>query len=147
MTAITNTTNIRIGRRVAVGFAAALGAIGLGAVPAAADAPAEFSFSVTFSDVNPCTGADHDVTLNLDVREHVHGDRVVAHESRTGTTSDGYVMENGQKNFVFNGNVARAAFHDTWRDDSGSIFKAQGHFVEKIDGIVVDDFRLRCVKP
>ena len=147
MTATTRPTNLKIGRRAAVGFAATLGVIGLGAAPAAADAPAEFSVTETFTDVNPCTGAEHDVTLELDIREHVHGDRAVVHLSRTGTTSDGYVMRNGQENFVFNGNVARAAFHDTWRDDNGSMFKAQGYFVEKIDGIVVEGFRLRCITP
>ena len=147
MTATTTTTTSKLGRRAAVGLAATFGVIGFGAAPTAADAPAEFSDSVTFTDVNPCTGGEHDVTLNLDIREHIHGERVVAHVSRTGTTTDGYVMKNGQENFVFNGNVARAAFHDTWRDGTGSMFKAQGFFVEKEDGLVVDDFRLRCINP
>jgi hypothetical protein len=54
-------------------------------------------------------------------------------------------MDHGQDNFVFNGNVARGTLNDTWRNADGSIFKAQGTFVEKEDGIVVDRFRLRCV--
>ena len=74
MTATTTTTHTKIGRRAAVGLAAALGVIGLAATPAAADAPVEFSVTDNFPAVNPCTGAEHDVTLNLEIREHVHGD-------------------------------------------------------------------------
>jgi len=146
----TNATRTRMkafGRVAAVGLTAGLGVAGLGVTPASADAPAEFSLNVTFPDVNPCTGTANAVTLNLDVREHVHGDRVVVHVSRTGTTTDGYVMKNGQESFVFNGNVARRAFHDTWRNADGSMFEARGFFVEKEDGPVADGFRLRCIKP
>jgi hypothetical protein len=54
-------------------------------------------------------------------------------------------MDHGLDNFVFNGNVARGTLHDMWRNADGSVFKAQGTFVAKEDGIVVDRFRLRCV--
>lgn len=142
------TTKRTIGRLTALGIAAGVSVAGLGIGPASADAPAEFSVVDSFTAENPCTGEDHGITINIDIREHLHRNgNMIGRASRTGTTSDGYVMDHGLENFVFNGNVARGTLNDTWRNAAGSIFKAQGTFVAKEDGVVVDRFRLRCVKP
>ena len=102
--------------------------------------------TVSFPDITPCSDTPMLVTLHLEIREHVHQNgNVIAHIKRTGSTSDGYVMEHGVENFVFNGNVQRSAFTDTMRHDDGSQFKAQGVFVYTEDGPLVDRFRLRCV--
>ena len=146
MTATTITN--RIGRLAAVTLAAGIGVVGLTGSPASADRPIEFSDSSTFADVNPCTDELVDITINVDVRLHEHKNgNVVVHVSRTGTTSDGYVMDHGQENFVSNGNVVRSTLNDVWRNGDGSAFQAQSVFVAKEDGVVVGGFRLRCVKP
>ncbi len=125
--------------------ALSLGAVGLISSPVSADKPFEFSNSDTFSDINPCTGTPMEVTIESVGRVHIHGDNEIVHVSKTGTTDDGYVMKHGVQSFVFNGNVARGSFTDNWTNADGSKFKAQGVFVAKEDGVVVDRFTLRCV--
>lgn len=134
-------------RTIGVLAATGLGLASLGAAPAAADAPVEFSDSVTFTDVNPCSGLPMKVTINNELREHQHPNNFVGHISKTGTTSDGYVMDNGVENFVANRNVVRGAFTDNWRHPDGSKFKAQGMFVFDLtnEELRVDQFTLRCV--
>lgn len=139
----------RTSARRIVAVAATTGAclLGLGAAPAAADAPIESSGSVTFIDINPCTATEMEVTINLDFAEHHHRNNFVGHVSRTGTTDDGYVMDHGVENFVDNGNVARGAFSDIWRHPDGSKFVAQGGFVfDIVNGEPrVERFSLRCI--
>jgi hypothetical protein len=141
-----STTRKIIRRLSAITIATGLGIVGLGAAPAAADAPAEFSVTFTFTDANPCTGEEHDITITANVSEHRgHDGKFVGRASRSGTTSDGYVMDHGRDAVVFNGNNASGSLNDTWRNDAGSIFKAQGHFLEKNGEVVIDTFRLRCI--
>ena len=132
--------------------ALSLGAVGLISSPVSADKPVEFSDSVTFGDFNPCTEEAHDVTLNFDFRLHEHGENGIVHISRTGSTSDGYVMNHGVETQVFNGNVFRAAFVDNWRSDDGSKFQVRGVFVVQVDEedpsqdeVRVDKFTIRCL--
>jgi len=115
--------------------------------PAGADRPVEFTDSVTFPATNPCSGLDHEVTIDFEIRLHEHGNKVIVHLKRTGTTDDGYVMDHGVENQVFNGNIFRAAFTDNWRRADGSKFKAQGVFVDNLNTgeVKVDNFRLRCI--
>ena len=131
--------------RIVAGAALCVGAVGLIGSPASADQPMEFSFSGTFPSVNPCTNAPHEITLNVDARLHLHGNNEVAHESRTGYTDDGYVMDHGVFTHVANGNVHRDVLIDNWRSDDGSKFQARVVFVEREDGIIVDNFTLRCL--
>jgi len=137
------TTKKAIGRLTALTIASAFGIAGLGAAPVAADAPAGF----TFTNIIPCSGEEIDVTITFHERVHLgHDGRFVGQRSVTGTTSDGYVMEHGRERIVFNGNNASGSLNDTWRNADGSMFKAQGHFLDKDGELVVDSFRLRCVK-
>ena len=88
------------------------------------------------------------MTINFEGREHLgHNGNYVDHIKRTGTTSDGYVMNHGVENFVFNGNVARGSFTDQWRNPDGSKFKAQGVFVFDISAgePVVDKLDVSCI--
>lgn len=134
--------------RVALLLTVSILAVGLGVVPASADAPTTFSVSVTFDEVNPCSGADVSITLNFDISEHQgHSKNFVAHVSRSGSTSDGYTMVNGVESFVFNGNVARGSFTDMWQHPDGSKFRVSGVFVDNIrqQDFKVDKFALTCL--
>lgn len=127
-----------------------VGLLGLSAGTASADRPFEVFFSENITAVNPCTGDEHDITINNVVRIHEHGDREVVHvNDRTGTTSDGYVMDHGVLTIVFNGHVALQTFTDNWVDSNGSRFQVQGSFVDNLNQgeLMVDRFRQRCIKP
>lgn len=139
-----NTNRTQVARLVA-GAALVAGVVGGVGSPASADKPTVTTDSVTFVAENPCTGAEHEITIDFELREHTHGERSIVHVARTGTTSDGYTMKNGVSTEVFNGNVFRAALTDNWKSDDGSKFQARGVFVAKEDGIVVDKFDLRCL--
>jgi len=117
------------------------------ATPAGADRPVEFTDSTTFTDTNPCSGLEFEVTINFEIRLHVHGDNFVVHVKETGTTDDGYVMDHGVLTQVFNGNIFRQTFTDNWHRADGSKFKAQGNFVDNLNTgeVQVDNFSLRCI--
>jgi hypothetical protein len=136
-------------RTIAAGTILSLGLITAGAGQVAADAPFELTDSVTFPHVNPCTGAEIDVTINSEVREHRgHQNNFVAHISRTGTTSDGYVMDHAVESFQVNKNVARGSFNDIWRNEEGSMWRVSGKFVDKrIGGLQVENITFECVQP
>jgi hypothetical protein len=63
-----------------------------------------------FTDENPCTGNEMEITINF---------------------------------------VARGSFSDIWVNDDGSGFEAKGSFVDNLNKgeLMVDRFRLRCIKP
>jgi hypothetical protein len=126
-----------------------VGAVGVSAGTASADRPFEDSDVDIFTDENPCTGNEMEITINFVARVHLHGDRVVVSVSRTGTTSDGYAMDHSVESFVVNGHVARGSFSDNWVNDDGSRFQAKGSFVDNLNKgeLMVDRFRLRCIKP
>ena len=130
--------------------AATVLSIGLGAAaasPVAADPPTTIVDSWTFTDINPCTGDEHDLTINVEAREHRgHSNNFVVNVERTGSTSDGYVMR-GSESQQWNDNAAHINLTDTWRNDEGSMFKAQLNVKLKPEGPQVENFRLRCVRP
>ena len=136
-------------RRILLSLAGVLLAMGAAVTPAAADPPMEFTDSFTFTDVNPCSGLDHEVTIDSEIRLHQHQDRVVVHVRRTGSTDSGYVMEHGVLSFQDNGKVVTQSFSDNWKRADGSKFKAQGTFVLDLstNTVQVDRFSLRCIKP
>jgi len=124
--------------------------IGLMAAPAAADKPTNFQPPpAVFDAINPCTGQEHEVTINIDVFEHEGHpkDGFVGRAIRTGQTSDGYVMDHGREVQMDNGNVFVNTFKDFWRNDDGAKFIAQGVFIFDIrnDEVQVDRFSLRCL--
>lgn len=131
-------------------FAVVVGAMFMtlmAAPPVSADQPDTFTDSVTFTDVNPCTGVDHEIHIDVVVSIHEHQHSLVVHADRSGTTDDGFTMIAGTESFVANGNVERGAFTDQWRHPDGSKFAAQGQFVFDLsqDELLVDNFSLRCL--
>ncbi len=122
--------------------------IGFAAGPASADPPTEFSVTNTFVALNPCTGLEHEITITLEIREHQgHPNNLTGRASRTGSTSDGFVMNHGVEHLQVNGNTVSNGFTDQWRHPDGSKFKAQGHIVfdQSAGELIVDRFSLTCL--
>jgi hypothetical protein len=117
------------------------------ASPVLAEAPVTFTDSVTFTDVNPCTGVDHEVTIDFLVSIHEHQNNTVVHVDRAGTTDSGFTMIAGTNSFVANSNVERGTLTDQWRHPDGSKFVAQGQFVLNLNQgeVLVDNGSLRCL--
>lgn len=141
-------------RMVAV---ATLLATAFGYGTAAADNPEPFEDSVTFPDINPCTGEEFFVTLNFSVREHFHTNNFVANVRRTGTTSDGFVMRTGTETVHFNqkSELAGSQFKDFWTNpETGQKFHVRGNSTVVLGNgpfappteVRVDNFSLRCVR-
>lgn len=145
---MTSPTTTRTARRLAtIAVAAGLGVTGLGAVPAGADAPVDSDLSYTFEGVNPCTGGTHEVTIDLQISDHLHDGRLVSRAQRSGTTSDGYVMEHGGDHIVINGQVVALSLNDVWRHPDGSAFAVRNTTLIGPDGVVVDAYRPQCIRP
>ena len=117
------------------------------AAPALANPPLTFTDSVTFVDVNPCTGLDHEITINFEVSIHEHRNNFVVRVGRSGSTDDGYTMIGGTESFVANNGVERGTFVDQWRNPDGSKFMVHGRFVFNINQLEfqVDGFSLTCI--
>ncbi|MCZ6519596.1 MAG: hypothetical protein O6853_07355, partial [Actinobacteria bacterium] len=90
------------------------------AAPALADRPFTFTDSDTFVDVNPCTGLDDEITINVEVTIHEHRNNFVVYVGRSGSTASGYTMIGGTESFVANSGVERGTFVDQWRNPDGS---------------------------
>ena len=118
-----------------------------GASPVLADRPDTFTDSVTFTDVNPCTGVDHEVTINFEVSVHENRNTLVVHADRSGTTDSGFTMIAGTQSFVSNGNIERVGLTDQWRHPDGSKFVSQGQIVFNLNQqeVLVEHGSLRCL--
>ncbi len=133
-------------RRVATMLVVAAAFVGLTVLPAAADAPVEFSFSATDTDVDPCTGEHMTVNLLFNVKAHEHGNNTVLIIDAHGETSNGYVGE-GHETAVTNQNHWISVFNwQVTNDETGARFIIKGRF--KIDletgGAQMDSVELTC---
>ncbi len=117
------------------------------AAPALADSPVRFTDSVTFGDVNPCSGLDDEITLNFDVAIHEHRNNFVVTVQRSGSTTSGYTMIAGSETFVANNGGERGRFVDQWRHPDGTKFRVLGSFNYNAnkDEVLVDEFSLTCI--
>jgi hypothetical protein len=119
----------------------------LGNAPAEADPPTEEGpFLDVFSDVNPCTGLVHTVTISATFSVHDHeGTEVVTGHSVL-STSSGFSGE-GTSSFTSNSQVERARFIDMLTNDAGDRIQAKGVFVVDLstDTARVERFDLTCV--
>ena len=118
------------------------------AVPAAADPPTVFGpFTDTFTDLDPCTGLDQEVTITITFYDHEsHNNNFVGRANATGTTDTGYVMVGSHNGFRANNNVVIGSFKDVWRNpDTGAKFHAAGQLRIAGNSIVIDEFNLRCI--
>jgi hypothetical protein len=116
------------------------------AAPALADRPFTYTDSETFEDVNPCTGLDHEVTLEFFVNIHQHQNNFVGYAQRSGTTSSGYTMH-GRDSFVANHSVERFTSTDVWRDADGSMFIVQARFTFDLysQEVITEGGSFRCI--
>jgi hypothetical protein len=116
------------------------------ASPAAADPPTIDEFTITFPDVNPCTGETHTVTIELTFFQHDHGDRFNEHGVSSVTTSTGF-EGGGTSTFVENDGAFVFRLVDVLSDDAGSRIMARSMFIaDPVTGAVrVERFDLRCV--
>lgn len=146
----------RMRRLTAVLALAVLVLAALGTAPAAADNPEPFPDSFSFPSINPCTGAPHLVTIDVMVRFHEHHNNFVINITRSGSTSDGFVMHNGTETQNYNpvSEVATTQFKDFWRNsETGQRFHVRGNqtlvFGDGIEAppteVRVENFSLRCI--
>ena len=116
---------------------------------ASAAPPTRFSTTITFVDVNPCTGLDHTVTIAADVTEIYQGGRTVGHAKRTTSTEPTGFVGRGTDSFVDNGQVVRATQTDILTNPAGDRIRASSVFVvDKDTGVLrVEKFELTCLGP
>ncbi|MBT2500181.1 hypothetical protein J7E25_13895 [Agromyces sp. ISL-38] len=116
------------------------------ASPAAADPPTLDDFTITFPDLNPCTGETHTVTIELTFFQHDHGDRFIEHGVSSVTTSSGFegggttTLVETEGAFVF-----RAV--DVLTDEAGSRIMARTIFIvdPETGAVRVERGDLTCV--
>jgi len=87
-------------------FLLAFGATLVFTVSASGDRPLAIPFTVTFDDVNPCSGLVHTITIQGTTFVHSHDGRVVAVSERTITTTPTGFVGHGRDAEVVNDNVA-----------------------------------------
>jgi hypothetical protein len=124
--------------------------MGLIAAPASADKPLVDGPIINgpFTDTDPCTGNDMEITINFTVFVHVghNNNFVIRFADRSGSTDTGYVLLGGHDNFRENNNGVSASFKDVWRNpDSGDKMQATGRLRIVGSSAVIDSFDLRCV--
>lgn len=144
----TRRTNARlIENRLVAGCLLVISLLVLGIAPAEADPPTqEGPFLDVFSDVNPCTGLVHTVTISATFSVHDHeGVEVVTGDSVL-STSSGFSGV-GTSSFTSNSQVERARFIDMLTNDAGDRIQAKGVFVIDLstDTARVERFHLTCV--
>jgi hypothetical protein len=147
----TRSSATKIGKIAVAIFVGLLSAIAplVVAPAAAADPPTQFLDTVTFVDVNPCTGLDHTVTIVFAGSEHRHGERVVAHAKRTITTDPTGFVGRGTDSFVDNGQISKLTFTDILRNPAGDRIRARGVIVVELptETIRVEKIALTCLGP
>lgn len=133
-------------KRLVIGLLSVVVALAV-PIPAAANPPVVEPFAGSFTDTNPCSGADMTVTLAGIARVHEHGERVIAIEQTTLTTSDGF-EGHGVVPFVSNGNVAKFTLNDTFTNQAtGQRFRAHTVIVVDLatDTVRVEIGTLTCL--
>jgi len=121
--------------------------IGLVAAPAAADKPTEIPYLDEFTDFDPCTGEEMDVTVEGTIFLHEHKNNLVHRlGERTGSTSSGYVLIGGHDNFRENNNGVYVSFKEVWRNPgNGDKMQTTMRFRLVGNAPVVGSLDLRCV--
>ncbi|MGD8487238.1 MAG: hypothetical protein PVH07_11430 [Chloroflexota bacterium] len=113
---------------------------------ASADKPVTFTDSVSFQDVDPCTGELVNVTLVFDIAIHEHPNNFVVTVQRSGEIEEGYVFLGGQEHFVANENGEGGTFKDMWRNpETGAKFSVDGKFRIRGNAPIVEEFEMRCL--
>lgn len=126
--------------------------LGLGAIAGTvgADSPTEFTDTVAFQDLNPCSQQVHGVTITFHIREHVHSNNVVAVIESATTTSEGHLGNGTQTLVVTRNGHLRTTFNDmVEHPTTREKFSVKGHMrIDTTTGEVLqDNFRMRCIRP
>jgi hypothetical protein len=116
------------------------------ASPAAADPAFEVSIVETFTDIDPCTGLEHEVTLDVTFYVHNHDDDSVARGVRSLSTTLGYTG-GGTSSYVWNGNVEMFRLTDVITNESGDKILARAVFQADLrnETARIDKFDLTCL--
>lgn len=118
------------------------------AAPALADKPFTISDSETFTDVNPCSGLEHEITRDFTLTIHEHRNNVVVQVDSTVVTDDGF-EGSGHETFVDNGNIVTGTLNFVLDNpETGAKFTVKGHFTFDIrnNELRVERFVFNCVK-
>ena len=100
---------------------------GVFVVQAGAVQPVTVTDSVTFTETNPCTGQEHQVSLNFVAKVIENKQNFVVIGKTTGSTSDGYIVSGGDS-FVMNAGGDRGAVNLQARGPDGEKFRVTGNF-------------------
>lgn len=123
--------------------------VGLLAFPAAAGPPVIDGPQppAEFTDTDPCTGEDHDVSITVTFFDHFHDNGMLFRDGdRSGFTDSGYFLQGGQLHIVDHSNVELVNFTDIWRNpETGEMFVATGRVRFAGNSPVVVEFNLRCI--
>jgi hypothetical protein len=100
--------------------------------PALADRPTEVPVLDVFTDINPCTGLEHTITVSGTIFRHFHGVQESHHFLHTITTSSGFVGRGTEvsvlheRTFVVNGMLTNDATGERIRAHLVGIHDASG---------------------
>lgn len=118
------------------------------ASPALADEPSMESEVVTFTDLNPCTGSDNEITIDFGLKIHEHQSNFLLVIDSSVTTDDGF-EGSGHETFVDNGSIVTSTLNFVLdNSDTGAKYTVKSHFTFDIrhGELRVDRFRFNCVR-
>lgn len=119
--------------------------MGVFALPAAAEKPIESTASVTFPEVNVCTGEDHIVSIDFVVRVNENKNTTVLRAKSTINTSDGW-SGTGVENDVTNANRFKVSLNMKVSDGNGHFYtvKIQMRVDPSTGDVISDILRVEC---
>lgn len=135
-------------KKTARALIAAAMLVTLMASPALADQPRVESEQVIFTDLNPCTGSDNEITIDFTIKIHEHRNNFLLVIDSTVVTDDGF-EGTGHETFVDNGNIVTSTLNFVIDNpETGAKYTVKGHFTFDIrnEELRVDRFRFNCVK-
>jgi len=99
-----------------------------------------------FVDIDPCTGLEQEVAIDVTFYVHGHDDGTVARGVHSLSTTLGYVGR-GTSSYVWNGNVEMFRVTDLLTNDSGDRIRASVVFLADLrNGVIrLDTSRLDCL--
>jgi hypothetical protein len=114
-----------------------------------ADRPVLYQWEETFTDWNPCTEQENEVTIYHNWYEHWHRNNAVFMDKYTGETDDGYYLYDGK--YHISGNFVNSQIEerirDTWVSADGSSYRF--HYmvvwVWDVGEARMEDIRYECL--
>ena len=104
---------------------------------------------VVFTDIDPCTGLEHELTINETYYVHFgHRNNYVERQERSGFTDSGYTMFAGQANLVVNRQMLKLTSKDLWMHEDGRMFEVHPKWLVNLNtGETIIPFSVnpRCI--